>query len=125
MIKLMFCLRRRPDLTREEFLAHWHGPHAAIGMAGASAIGATRYVQNHTLLHPLNEDLRKSRGAPEPFDGVVELWFDSLDDVGATFTDADARRAIAALVADEPAFIDLENSPIFVTKEHEMWNHPA
>src|SRR3954468_14171743 len=125
MIKLLFCLRRRPDLTREEFLTHWHGPHAAIGRAGASAIGATRYVQNHTLTHPLNEGLRQSRNAPEPFDGVVELWFDSIDDVGATFTEPDARRAIAALVADEPHFIDLANSPIFVTEEHEMWDHRA
>lgn len=122
MIKLTFCLRRRPDLTREEFLAHWHGPHAAIGMAGAGAIGAKRYVQNHTITHPLNESLQKSRNAPEPFDGIVELWFEKLDDVGATFTSGDARAAIRALLDDEPNFIDLANSPIFLVEEHVMWD---
>lgn len=125
MYKLLFCLRRREDLTREEFLAHWHGPHADIGRAGAQAIGAVRYVQNHTVDHPLNEALRDSRQAPEPFDGVVELWFESLDVVGSTFTDPEARRAIAALVADEPSFIDLARSPIFVTEAHPMWDFTA
>ncbi|MCL3819852.1 EthD domain-containing protein [Aeromicrobium wangtongii] len=122
MYKLLFCLRRRSDLTREEFLTHWHGPHADLGRAGASAIGAVRYVQNHTVDHPMNDALRESRGAPEPFDGVVELWFESLDAVGTTFTDREARRAIAALVADEPNFIDLDRSPIFVTEAKPMWD---
>ncbi|WP_229052378.1 EthD domain-containing protein [Aeromicrobium sp. Leaf350] len=125
MYKLLFCLRRREDLTRAEFLAHWHGPHADIGRAGAKAIGAVRYFQNHTVDHPLNEDLRASRGAPEPYDGVVELWFESLDAIGSTFTDREARRRIAALVADEPNFIDLERSPIFVTESHPMWDFTA
>ena len=122
MIKLMFCLRRHPSLTREEFLAHWRGPHADLGVAGAAALGARRYVQNHTLTHDLNDALQASRQAPAPFDGVVELWFDSTDAVATTFTDEEARRAVRALVKDEPAFIDLENSPIFLTEEHEIWD---
>jgi uncharacterized protein (TIGR02118 family) len=121
MYKLFFCLRRRRDLTREQFLAHWHGIHADIARRGASALGAVRYVQNHTVSLPVNDALRASRGAPEPFDGVVELWFDSVDDVASTFHESDARAAIKALVVDEPNFIDLEASPIFLTEAHPMW----
>lgn len=122
MVKLMFCLRRRPDLTREEFLAHWSGIHAQIAMAGGNAIKARRYVQNHTLSHPINDALQQSRGGAEAFDGVVELWFDDIDGVQRTFTDEDARRVIRELSKDEPNFVDLANSPIFVVEEHEFWN---
>lgn len=122
MIKLMFCLRRHPSLTREEFLAHWNGPHAALGVAGAEALGARRYVQNHTLTHDLNDALQASRQSPAPYDGVVELWFDSTDAVATTFNDEAARAAVRALIKDEPNFIDLANSPIFLTEEHEFWD---
>lgn len=121
MIKLFFCLRRRPDLTREQFLEHWHGIHAEIARRGAQALGAVRYVQNHTLSTPLNDSLQASRGAPAAFDGVVELWFASIDDVASTFREPDARAAIKALLADEVNFIDLEASPIFLAEEHHMW----
>ena len=121
MYKLFFCLRRRSDLTREQFLEHWRGIHADIARRGASALGAVKYVQNHTVSLPVNDELRASRGAPEPFDGVVELWFESVDAVTSTFHEADARAAIKALVVDEPNFIDLDASPIFLTEVHPMW----
>ncbi|MBB5742352.1 hypothetical protein HD600_000849 [Microbacterium ginsengiterrae] len=122
MYKLFFCLRRRSDLTREEFQDHWHGIHADIARRGASALGAVKYVQNHTVSFPVNDALRASRGAPEPFDGVVELWFEAADDVVSTFHEPAARAAIKALVIDEPNFIDLEASPIFLTEAHPMWD---
>lgn len=122
MVKLIFCLRRRHDLTHEQFLAHWSGPHAAIGTAGAEAIGARRYVQNHTLSHSLNDALQDSRKSPPAFDGVVELWFDDIDAVQRTFTDEDARKVLRELAKDELNFVDLANSPIFVVEEHEYWN---
>ncbi len=121
MIKLFFCLRRRPDLSRAQFLEHWHGIHAEIARRGAEALGAVRYVQNHTLTLPINDALRDGRGAPEAFDGVVELWFESVDDVASTFHEPDARAAIKALLADEVTFIDLDSSPIFLAEEHLMW----
>ncbi|MGF2949914.1 EthD domain-containing protein [Microbacterium alcoholitolerans] len=121
MYKLFFCLRRRSDLTREQFLEHWHGIHADIARRGASVLGAVRYIQNHTAALPINDALRASRGAPECFDGVVELWFNSVEDVSATFDEPEARAAIKALIVDEPNFIDLEASPIFLTESHSMW----
>lgn len=121
MYKVMFCLRRRADLTREQFQKRWGERHAEIAVAGLDRIGATRYVQNHTLVASINESLRASRDAPEPFDGVVELWFDSVEDVEGTFTRPDAREAIRALLDDEPEFIDIKASPIFVVDERTVW----
>lgn len=49
MIKLTFCLRRLPHLTREEFQAHWIGPHRDIMIEHKRTLGYRRYVQSHTI----------------------------------------------------------------------------
>lgn len=120
MVKLMFCLRRRHDLTRAQFQEYWRTSHGELGVASAGALGYRRYVQSHTADIALNDSLRASRGAPEPFDGVVELWFDDTDAIVATFSSPEGRRAAQALLNDELNFVDLEASPIFVVQEHVM-----
>ncbi len=77
-------------------------------------------MQTHTLDLPgLHQAFReRNGGAPEPYDGVAELWFDDLEAVG---TDDEARRqAGAELLADERNFIDLENSPMWFAEQHEI-----
>jgi uncharacterized protein (TIGR02118 family) len=120
-VKLVFCLRRRPDLTREQFSAYWHGPHGQLGLRLADALGFKRYVQSHTLSIPLNDALQASRGGPEPYDGIVELWFDDVAAVERTFSSAEGRSAARQLVADEANFVDVEASPIFLVTEKPMF----
>jgi hypothetical protein len=38
-----------------------------------------RYIQNHTLDDPLNDELRASRNAGAPYAGLTEAWFDRHD----------------------------------------------
>lgn len=120
MIKLTFCLRRRPDLTREEFQRYWRETHAPLVAERAETLGALRYVQCHTIdadgLHAALQ--QRNGGSPDPFDGVAELWFESLD---AFVTDRpDAATAAAELLADERTFIDLPTSPMWLGEEHEI-----
>lgn len=118
MIKLTFCLRRKPGISREEFQAYWFDEHAPLVAARAEVLGCRRYVQVHTMDQPGLHDALQARngGAPPPFDGVAELWFDNLDAFGAG--DDVAREAGATLLADERRFIDLPNSPMWVGEEH-------
>jgi uncharacterized protein (TIGR02118 family) len=119
MIKLTFCLRRTPGMSREDFQRYWREEHAALVKERAEALGVRRYVQVHTSdLPELHEALRaRNGGSPEPYDGVAELWFDSLDAFGS---DDAAQRAGAELLADERNFIDLPNSPMWVAEELEI-----
>jgi uncharacterized protein (TIGR02118 family) len=79
MVKLVFCLTRLPHLSREEFQSYWRERHGPLVRESAKALGIRRDVQVHTLDTPVNEALRRGRGGPEGYDGVAELWFDSLD----------------------------------------------
>ena len=82
MIKLMYCVRRLPELSREEFQRYWRETHGPLVRERAQALGIRRYVQTHTLDSQLNEAMRASRGSdPNIFDGVAELWWDSVEDL--------------------------------------------
>ena len=114
MVKLVFALRRLPHLSREEFQRYWREKHAPLVEKHRAALGIRRYVQAHTRETPANEGLRQSRGAPEAFDGVAELWFESAE-LPATPAAATAAKE---LYEDERRFIDHARSPIWLADEH-------
>ena len=120
MIKLVFALRRKPEMSLEEFQTYWRETHAPLVAERAEILKIRRYVQVHTKdLHGLHRSFQqRNGGAPEPFDGVAELWFDSLDVLGGD--DPAVRQAQAELLADEANFIDLPNSPMWMSEEHEV-----
>jgi len=118
MVKLIFCLHRRPDLTEAEFHRYWRDEHGPLVARHAAVLGIRRYAQLHRAPEALNAVLARSRSAPEAFDGVAELWFDDADALAeAAATDA-GRAAAAELAADEQRFIDHSRSPLFVAEEH-------
>jgi len=117
MIKLVFCLHRLPHLSRAEFQRYWHETHAPLVRRHAAALRIRRYVQVHTADDPLQDPLRASRGGPEAYDGVAELWWDSRDALDTAMQDPAGRAAALELLEDERRFIDLARSPLFVAQE--------
>jgi len=117
MVKLIFCLHRRSDLSHQQFLDHWYLRHAPLVRQHAKAIGLLRYVQSHGLAHPIDELLRRSRGGPAGYDGVAELYYESAEALHQAMYAAAARAAGQVLLADERQFIDLARSPLFVCEE--------
>ena len=118
MVKLVFCARRLPHLSRAEFQRYWRETHGPLVRRHAATLRIRRYVQVHTLEHPVQEGLRASRGGPEPYDGVAELWWDSLVELAAAQAEPAGRAASRELLLDERRFIDLARSPLFVGEEH-------
>ena len=121
MIKLTFCLRRLPHLTREQFSDYWLNHHGPLVRSVMKDIRVKRYVQTHSLGEPaLSAGLAAARGAPEPYDGIAELDWESREDLAAVGADPAGRRAGALLLADERTFIDLASSPLWYNEEHEI-----
>ncbi len=120
MVKLTFALRRLPRMSREEFQQYWLEQHGPLVRSHADLLGIRRYVQTHTLPDDLQVVLRASRGAPEPYDGVAELWYDSLEAIAIAVSTDESRAAAVALLEDERRFIDHERSPLWFGEEHEL-----
>jgi uncharacterized protein (TIGR02118 family) len=82
VVKVLALLKRKPGLSRNEFLQYWEQEHARYVRA---LPGVRRYRQNHAIEHRMDW----------PYDGAAEVWFDDVRDVARAFEGpaADAMRA--------------------------------
>lgn len=117
MIKLTFALVRLPHLTREQFQDYWLNTHGPLVASVKDVLRIRRYVQLHSFDEAISEGIRASRNAPPQFDGVAQLWYDSLEDLAALGGDPAAREAGRLLLEDERKFIDLPKSPLWWGEE--------
>jgi hypothetical protein len=118
LIKCVGVIRRRPDLTIEEFERYWLEDHSRLIQSVAPTMKMRRYVQSHLLRGDLTDLFSGSRNGIEPFDGIAEVWFDA-DDLEGDMTHPQLEANLAVL-EDERAFIDLERSAFFFSVEHEF-----
>ena len=120
MIKLSYLMRRLPHLSREEFQTYWREKHpSAVGPEAIPTLGVKRYVQVLTL----DTDARDlvvgpRKGLVEPFDGIAELWVDSIEALERDWSTDQAKEFIQAFFEDEQNFIDWSRSTILVSKEN-------
>jgi uncharacterized protein (TIGR02118 family) len=90
VIKRVSLVRRREGLSREEFLAHWMGPHADI-------------VRQLPGVRGLRFGVVQAWSPPEAaWDGVGEVWFDSIESAEAAFA---AEPFLGMLVEDRRLFL--------------------
>jgi uncharacterized protein (TIGR02118 family) len=118
MIKLVFVIRRRKELPPEEFHRYWLEEHGPLARKLLESLGARRYVQAHTLDTDLNARLAGARGTDTAYDGLAEVWWDSLDALLAAAGSEAGQSANETLIEDEARFIDFGRSSFFITEEH-------
>jgi uncharacterized protein (TIGR02118 family) len=90
MIKRISFIRRKEGMSEDEFFAYWTGPHADI-VRRMPGVRGLRFG-------------RVQAWAPEEarWDGVGELWFDTMEAAKAAFS----MEPFAALLAeDRPKFM--------------------
>ena len=121
MIKLVYCITRKPGMSREDFQKRWLEDHGPLVKSFAEAIRAVRYVQSHTGMDDLNDAFIASRGLAPPYDGITELWWTNRADLEAGMTTPAGQAAAEALLQDEAEFIDFSKSRVFMTEEHEIF----
>jgi len=121
LLKLTFCLRRKPGLSLAEFQDYWLNKHGPLVRRLQPALGMARYVQVHRRDDALGLGMGKVRGAPEPYDGVAELWWESEEAFRASGRTAEGREAGRLLLEDEARFIDLANSPLWLNREQVIY----
>ena len=119
MIKVSFCMRRLPHLTREQFLTYWSEEHpAAVPPEAFATLGIRRYIQVHTLDTSARDLVVGPRtGLEEPLDGVAELWVESIEALERDWSTDDAKRILQVFFEDEKNFIDWSRSTILVSRE--------
>lgn len=84
MIKMLAAICRRPGMTHAEYLAYVHHVHGAI--ARANPVTMKRYVQNHVFDSAFGSAAEAAHAMVVARDSVTELYWDSADDMKATFS---------------------------------------
>ena len=100
MIKRISFVRKRADISREEFVAHWLGPHAEL--VKRDLPGLLGYVVNVA-------DDPEAAG----WDGFAEVWFESRAEAEAAFR---SEPFFSQVVEDRPKFV--AEQVIFFADEH-------
>jgi len=122
MIKLVYIVRKRDDISFKDFSAYWLEKHGPLVRSFAKSMRARKYIQSHAVAPEASAAFAQSRGMPPGFDGITEVWGDSLDEVNAGFSTPEGQEAGRALVEDEARFVDLKRSYIFLTEEHTIFD---
>lgn len=104
MVKIIYCITRKPGLSVDAFQRYWRETHGPIA---ARIPGLRRYVQCHVL-----SALYEGGDAPA-YDGAAELWFDDLESLREAMRSPEAQAARE----DERNFIDHGRVFAIVTEE--------
>ena len=118
MIKISRLFKRLPELTAADFSARWQSGYGeALQALAVQSTGVVRYAQSHAVAHE-----SPIANAPDSaFDGVDELWCDSIDSAAALF---DSERYREELAPAERDFVDRASSAVVVGKVLLMWDRP-
>jgi len=73
MIKVLTFIKRKPGITREEFLKYYEEVHAPLSLKHLPK--PARYVRNHIIA--------AVEGQEPEFDCVTEHWFETVEDAMA------------------------------------------
>jgi uncharacterized protein (TIGR02118 family) len=109
MVKLIICVTRKAGLTWEEYDAYWKNHH---GNVVKSVPEFMRHVRKYTQCHLVKGAM--PLGAAGNYDGVAELWFDSVAAIDQAFSEP---RYLEIIRPDELKFVDLEKCMSFITEE--------
>jgi len=118
MIKFMQCIRRKPQLSVAEFRQHWDR-YKEVWLELAKLSEAKRMVTSIGLDIDQNSSIQLARGTREPFDGVLEVWWTSGEQVVKYTQDPALKDKLASMRRLQEEFIDLASSSFFFASEDE------
>jgi len=112
MIKLIVAVKRNSAMSPAQFHDYWRTEHA---LKVTSLTACSRYVRRYVQAHTL--DAEYVAGDPA-YDGTAELWFDSVADKIAFFSDPDY---LATVAPDEHVFADMDQTRFLVCHEEQVF----
>jgi len=117
VIRFINCMKRKPDLTPEQFRQYWTDPKFTSLIDRVVALtGATRYVRSATLNVSANQLVKERRGGQDPYDGVLEYWWENAANLLDKTSSPDGDALMQEMLAYQRQFVDLANSTAFFTE---------
>jgi hypothetical protein len=103
-VKMVVQNWKRPDLTFEQYSAHWRNVHGRLVREHGPDMGFRRYVQSHRVDGVNDADLPAGWGR-SPDGGMTEVWWTSHAEMKRALATAAAQAASARFADDEQNFV--------------------
>ena len=118
MVKIVQCVRRKPEVSIADFRELWreYGEQIKVGVV---ALGGVRCTLSTALNVRAN---LMTPGAEAPFDGIAEIWFESAPAAMAVLQNAEWQSKLEVFRAFQESFIDMSRSSFFWAIEDEVFD---
>jgi uncharacterized protein (TIGR02118 family) len=111
VVKFICFLKRRADMSSEDFHRYWREHHGPLFLSSRPAQRyALRYEQNHAIPE-------SSAVTPDDYDGMSIMWFRSVEDFQAMFADPE----FAPVLEDGNEFLDAAATKQLLTYTEESF----
>ena len=112
MVKLVFMLKRKPGMSREDFLRYYEQHHAHLGEKYVP--NAVRYVRR--FLDPM---AGPSGGGDQEYDVLTELWFANQGEMDKAMKLLSDPKVHAEIEEDEKVLFDRPALRMYVITERD------
>jgi hypothetical protein len=119
MIKQVVFLRKRPDISMDEFLDYYENQHSQLSKkmgAKPSLPNAQRYVRRYITpeKNPLTGEVIDCG-----YDCIMEIWWNSRKDFEAAMKGLSDPAMLEIRMADERKLFASNNNPVCTVEEHD------
>jgi hypothetical protein len=117
MIRFVHCVKRRPEISDFEFRRFWSSQEleALINQLFA-LLKPVRARRTLVLAVEANQELMREREGAEPYDGLLEIWFDNSRDFEQIRASAEYQRLMREIQEFQAQFVDFTHSARFFTE---------
>jgi hypothetical protein len=117
VIRFINCIKKRDDLSVENFRNYWHSQEFEDLLQRVIDITKAKYfTKNLTLDVEANVMIQEERGVGEPFDGIIEYWWDKGSELMEAYDTDEAKQVRQQMIDYQRQFIDLAASSAFFTE---------
>ena len=118
MIRYLNCFRKKAGLSDDEFRHYWNSAeyHKLVERV-AELYEVEHYAKNLALKVQATYELIEARGIGEPYDAVLEYWWNDARDLQEKYASPEARSLFEDMKNYQAQFIDMSRSTAFFTED--------
>jgi hypothetical protein len=117
MIRLITCIKRKKDISPKEFRSYWNNREFEILFDRlVPLLEPVRLSRKLTLQVGANVRIMQARKSLQPYDAIIEWWFESAVRLTPLLGTPEARASLREMMRYQSLFVDFKQSPSFFTE---------
>ncbi len=118
MIRLVTLLKRRDDVNVDSFMTFWKSDEVDAAIAHAVALyKPVKWQRARVLNLAIHDEVQDKLGRGEPFDGVLEYWWENAGDIIEIFRSEEGQAQSAAMQSLLDPYVNHAESRSFFTED--------